>query len=67
MVNKMESGMVGTKKPPTKLKVKHIAETTKPAEQEAPPKRPSMKERQENTYTFHPDDLESFFKQTIES
>lgn len=62
MVNKMESAMVGTKRPPTKLKVNHNTETTKLAEQQAPPKRPSMKERQEKAYTFHLDDLESLFK-----
>lgn len=69
MVNKMESVMVGIKKPPTTLKVKYTAETTKPTttEQETPPKRPSIKEQQEQAYTFHHNDLESLFKQKIES
>lgn len=58
-VNKMESAIVGTQRPPTKLKVKHNTKTTKPVEQEAPPKKLSMKEQQEKAYTFHLDDLES--------
>lgn len=58
----MESAMVGTKRSPTKLKVKYNTEITKPAEQEAPPKRPSMKEQQEKAYIFHLDDLESLFR-----
>lgn len=62
VVNKMKSAMVGTKRSPTKLKVRHTTKATKPAEQEAPPKRPSMKEHQEKAYTFHPDDLENLFK-----
>lgn len=67
VVNKIESAMVGAKKSPTKLKVRHTIETTKPTEQKAPLRRPSMKEQQEKAYTFHPDDLESLFKQIIES
>lgn len=67
MVNKMKSAIVGTKRSPTKLKVGYTTKTSKLAEQEAPPRRSSIKERQENTYTFHPDDLESIFKQTMES
>lgn len=67
MINKMESIMVGAKRPPTKLKVKHKIEVTKPTEQKAPPRRPSMKECQEKAYTFHPDDLGSLFKQIIDS
>lgn len=59
--------MVGAKRSPTKLKVKHTIEVTKPVEQEVPPRRPSIKERQEKAYIFHPDDLESLFKQTVES
>lgn len=67
MINKMESAMVGTKRPRTKLKVKHNIETTKLAEQEAPSGRPSMKEQQEKAYIFHPDNLECLFRQTVES
>lgn len=67
VVNKMESTMFGTKKSPTKLKVKHTIETTKSTEQETLRRRPSMKEWHEKAYTFHLDDLESLFKQTIKS
>lgn len=63
----MESTMVDTKKPQTKLKVKHTAETTKPPKQEAPLKRPNMKERKEKAYIIHPNDLEGLFKQIIKS
>jgi len=52
MVNKMESTMVGTKKSPIKLKVKHTAETIKPTKQKASPKRPSMKERRRRLIHF---------------
>lgn len=44
MVNNMKSSMVGAKKSPTKLKVKHTLETTKPLEQEAPPRKPIIRE-----------------------
>lgn len=67
VVNKMESAMVAPKSSPTKLKVKHATEAAKPMEQEAPPRRPSMKESQKKAYTFHPNDFESLFKQTVES
>lgn len=63
----MESAMVAAKKSPTKLKVRHTSEITKPVEQEAPLRRPNMKKRQEKAYTFHLDDLKSLFKQTVES
>lgn len=34
VINKMQSFMVGAKESPTKLKVRHTTETTKPTEQE---------------------------------
>lgn len=67
VVNKLEFAMIGAKKPGTKLLVKKTVETTTvpPSRQEASTRRLNMKERQDRTYTFHPDDLESFFKQTL--
>lgn len=56
--------MVGTKKPPTKLQVKQIVDITKPTtiRQEVPARSPRIKEGQERSYTFQPNDLESLFR-----